>query len=237
MKWDATCDIICQAAKGLDYLHARRMVHRDVKPDNILVDSRGHARLLDFGLTLLNTQGSEEEFSLSMIFGHDCVGTADYIAPEQSLDSMSVDCRADVYSLGCSLYVCLTARRPFPRENRAATVQAHRTDPRPRVDAINPAVPLELADVIERMMAIDPDQRPASMAAVRELLKPFRRRRPWAFEFQKVLHRRKELRRALMTRSRLNTIQAGRSTKLNSVTVTDPATKESPPETPDSSNG
>ncbi|SFH56306.1 serine/threonine protein kinase [Planctomicrobium piriforme] len=230
MKWDSTCDVICQVAKGLAYLHDHGMVHRDVKPDNILVDANGHAKILDFGLTLLDKQGSAEEFSLAMIFGQDCLGTADYIAPEQSLNSMAVDGRADVYSLGCSLYVCLTAQRPFPRDTRQAVVGAHRTDPRPRVDAINPRVPKPLADIIEQMMAVDPAHRPQTMAQVRGLLRPFRRARKWAFAFDQVLTRRKELKRALVTKSRLNSIQAGRSTKLSSNTVTDPPGQMKRPE-------
>lgn len=221
MKWDATCDVISQVAQGLGYLHARGMVHRDVKPDNILVDRFGHAKLLDFGLTLTDQNADDDEFSLAMIFGQDCLGTADYIAPEQSIDSMKVDGRADIYSLGCTLYVALTARRPFPRETRQATVAAHRTDPRPRVDAVNPTVPAELVKIIERMMAIDPGQRPASMDEVRELLQPFRRRRNWAFEFHQVLAQRCELKRQLLTRSRLNSLQANKSTKLNSQAATD----------------
>lgn len=225
MKWDSTCDVVCQAAKGLSYLHEQGMVHRDVKPDNILVDADGQAKLLDFGLTLVNQAGSDDEFSLSMIFGHECLGTADYIAPEQSLNSMTVDGRADIYSLGCSLYVCLTAQRPFPRETRPAVVQAHRTDPRPRVDTVNPGVPKELCDIIEQMMAINPDERPQTMAQVRGLLRPYRRQRRWAFAFDHVITRRKELKRALVTKSRLNSIQANRSTKLNSSSVTDPPGK------------
>jgi len=226
MKWDAACDVVSQAAKGLAYLHERNMVHRDVKPDNILIDMQGQAKMLDFGLTLTDQKfEDDDEFSLSMIFGHDCLGTADYIAPEQSLDSTNVDGRADIYSLGCTLFVALTAQRPFPRDSRQATVKAHRTDPRPRVEKINPGVPLELADLIARMMEIDPAARPANMHEVREGLKKFQRRRNWAFEFRQVLAQRCALKRQLMTRSRLNTLQSGRSTKLNSQAATDPLGK------------
>ncbi|WP_437229025.1 serine/threonine protein kinase [Planctomicrobium sp. SH661] len=230
MKWDATCDVVSQTAKGLAYLHERGMVHRDVKPDNILVDMHGHAKLLDFGLTLPDQKTDNEEFTLAMIFGQDCLGTADYIAPEQSLNSLKVDGRADIYSLGCTMYVSLTARRPFPCETRQATVQAHRTAPRPRVDAINPRVPVELVDFIEKMMAIDPAQRPATMEEVRERLKPFQRRRNWAFEFRQVLNQRCELKRQLLTRSRLNSLQANKSTKLNSQAASDPLGKTLRPE-------
>jgi serine/threonine-protein kinase len=222
MKWDAACDVVCQAAKGLGYVHERGMVHRDVKPDNILVDVHGGAKLLDFGLALADQQVEAEEYSLAMIFGQDCLGTADYIPPEQSLDSLAVDARADIYSLGCTLYVALTARRPFPLEHRRDILEAHRAAPRPRVDAVNSQPPRALVDVIERMMAVNPADRPANMEEVRDLLKPYRRRRNWAFEFKHVLHRRRELKKAIMTKSRLNTLQAGRSTKLNAQSSTDP---------------
>jgi serine/threonine-protein kinase len=221
MKWDSACDVACQAAKGLAYLHEQGMVHRDVKPDNILIDVHGEAKLLDFGLTLADQSDDDDEFSLAMIFGQDCLGTADYIPPEQSLNSMTVDARADVYSLGCSLYASLTSQRPFPRPTRLATMQAHRTDPRPRVDAVNRDVPVELADIIERMMAVDPAQRPGTMDEIRSLLRPYRRRRNWAFEFHKVLANRRELKRILLDKSRLNALQAGRSTRLRAQSETD----------------
>ena len=129
---DAACDATVQAAQGLSYLHQRGMVHRDVKPDNILIDADGNVKLLDFGLTLADNSIHDDEFSLAMIFGHDCLGTADYIPPEQSEDSFQVDQRADIYSLGCTLYAALTAKRPFPMPTRAETVKAHHQLPRPR---------------------------------------------------------------------------------------------------------
>lgn len=221
MKWDAACDVISQAAEGLGYVHERGMVHRDVKPDNILVDVNGEVKMLDFGLTLAGRKENEAEFSLAMIFGHDCLGTADFIPPEQSLDSFSVDGRADVYGLGCALYVALTAQRPFPRERTSQTVKAHRSAPRPRVDAVNAAVPRRLADLVQRMMAIAPEERPESMQQVRELLAPYARRRRWAFNFDDVLARRRELKRALLTRSRLESLQTGRATGLNVRSETD----------------
>lgn len=221
MKWDAACDVICQAAEGLGYLHERKMVHRDVKPDNILVDVEGDAKLLDFGLTLADQANADDEFSLAMIFGQDCLGTADFIPPEQSLDSLNVDGRADIYSLGCTLYVALTAQRPFPGRNRIATVRAHRTEKRPRVDALNDQVPRDLADIVEKMMAVEPNERPENMAAVIGLLNRFRRRRNWAFEFQQVLLRRRELKRKLLTQSKLSSLQAGRPTRLAAHLETD----------------
>jgi len=145
---------------------------------------------------------------------------------------MNVDGKADIYSLGCSLYVAVTAQRPFPRANRVATVRAHRTDPRPRADAVNKNLPDGLADIIERMMAIDPAQRPATAAEVLELLQPFRKRRNWAFEYGQVLLHRRDLKRALASKSQAgSSTQAARSTKLNAHLETDSTGKLSQPET------
>lgn len=216
MKWDAASDVICQAADGLQYLHDIGMVHRDVKPDNILIEVDGNAKLLDFGLTLADESGFDEEFSLAMIFGHDCLGTADYIPPEQSADSLKVDHRADIYSLGCTMYTALTAKRPFPGLKRGATVKAHRTEPRPIVAEKNPKVPQELSDIILKMMSVDPDERPQSMTELRELLTPFRKRRNWAFEFSQVLIQRREMRKRYISESRARSNQSQRPTTVNS---------------------
>lgn len=221
LKWDAATDVICQAAEGLNYLHGLGMVHRDVKPDNILVEVDGDAKLLDFGLTLADEAGFEDEFSLAMIFGHDCLGTADFIPPEQSLDSLKVDGRADIYSLGCTLYTALTARRPFPGLSRVETVKAHRTQPRPRIESVNPKVPKELCDIVEKMMAINPDDRPANMSDVISQLEKFRKRRNWAFEFNQILNQRKEFRKKYLSESRARSNQSHRRTEVNSTQETE----------------
>ncbi len=216
LKWDAAADVICQAADGLAYLHENNMVHRDVKPDNILIEVDGNSKLLDFGLTLADQGAFEEEFSLAMIFGHDCLGTADYIPPEQSLDSLNVDHRADIYSLGCTLYTALTAKRPFPGLKRPETVKAHRTQPRPLVKDHNSNAPEELTKTVRRMMSIDPDERPESMQEVVDLLSPFRNKRNWAFEFNQVLIQRREMRKRYISESRARSSQVQRPTTVNS---------------------
>jgi len=220
MKYDAAADVIAQAAEGLSYLHERSMVHRDVKPDNILIDNKGQVKLLDFGLTLA---ALDDEFSLAMIFGHDCLGTADFIPPEQSVDSYQVDHRADIYSLGCTLFLALTMRAPFPRRNRKETVLAHRTDPRPLVKAYNDICPQPLADVVEKMMAVDPNHRYQSMAEVTQALTRFRRCRNWSFSFNDILEMRRRKRRK-QAEARPQVDQAKRPTKLNAQGETDGGT-------------
>jgi serine/threonine protein kinase len=106
------CDYIRQAALGLDYAHRAKMVHRDIKPANLLVDSKGIVKILDLGLARFVPQGQE---SLTKKFDEGVVmGTADYIAPEQALNLHEVDHRADIYSLGATLYTLLAGQTPFP---------------------------------------------------------------------------------------------------------------------------
>ena len=189
------CDMFRQAALGLQAAHDKSIIHRDIKPANVLVDHTGHTWILDFGLALVGN-GSAEEFSLAMIFGHDCLGTPDYIAPEQSLDSNTVDARADIYSLGCTLYVALTGRVPFAdcKTNRDK-LEAQRTRTAPPVHAVNPEVPLAVSDVVSRMMARDPDSRYQTAAEVATALEPFSEQRKVKFDFRKLITIRARLAR------------------------------------------
>jgi eukaryotic-like serine/threonine-protein kinase len=187
IQWEQAADFIRQAAAGLGHAHSSGLIHRDVKPGNLLVDARGTVRILDFGLALLDSHEDADEFSLAMIFGHSCLGTADYIAPEQSVDSFAVDSRADVYGLGCTLYVALTGKLPYPMAASSQKLEGHRRQAPPPVRTLAPTVPEGLALVVDKMMAKLPSERYQSMAAVVEALSPFARRQPVEFDFPKVL--------------------------------------------------
>ncbi len=180
------CSFMCQATLGLEHAHSQGMIHRDVKPANLLVDRSGGVKILDFGLALVaDHEGSE--FSLARIFGQDRVGTADFTSPEQTLDSFTVDTRADIYSLGCTLYTTLAGQVPFPYDTVKKKLEAHRgVQPWP-IQELAPDVPDALADVLERMMAKLPDDRFAEMADVRQALEPFAERRPVSFDFSRIL--------------------------------------------------
>ncbi len=180
------CSFMCQASLGLEHAHNQGMIHRDVKPANLLVDRSGGVKILDFGLALVaDHEGSE--FSLARIFGQDRVGTADFTSPEQTLDSFTVDVRADVYSLGCTLYTTLAGQVPFPYDTVKKKLEAHRgVQPWP-IQELAPDVPDALADVLERMMAKSPDDRFADMGEVRQALEPFAERRPVHFDFARIL--------------------------------------------------
>jgi hypothetical protein len=150
--------VVAQVASALEAAHERGLVHRDVKPANVLVAARGggeHVYLTDFGLT----KRSASESGLTS--AGEWVGTLDYVAPEQ-LRGDPVDGRADVYALGCVLYETLTGQVPFPREDDVAKLWAHISDTPPLATELAPEVPRRLAGVARRAMEKDPDDRFAS---------------------------------------------------------------------------
>jgi serine/threonine-protein kinase len=215
LDWPTACDVICQAASALGALHELGFVHRDVKPDNLLLDPTGRVKLVDFGLAFLGTKLCEEEFSLAMIFGHDCLGTADYMPPEQADDSMQADRRSDVYALGATLYTVITGTRPYKGKTRSAVIDAHRKQPPPAPRGVKPALPDAADDIVARMMAKSPDVRFDSMTAVIAALRPFAKRRPVPFDFAKLLSVRAKLaerkrRGVRTTASNIRSSSAGR---------------------------
>jgi WD40 repeat protein/tRNA A-37 threonylcarbamoyl transferase component Bud32 len=153
--------IIAQVASALDAAHARGLVHRDVKPSNVLLDPRArpdgsdHVYLADFGLT----RRVSEETAIGDD-GH-LMGTIDYVAPER-IAGEEVDGRADVYSLGCVLYECIVGEPPFRRDSDVAVVFAHLETEPPAPSTARPDVPAALDAVIARSLAKEPDQRYAS---------------------------------------------------------------------------
>ena len=191
MAWPVACHIARHIAAGLQHAHRKGLVHRDLKPANVLVDEKSDAHILDFGLSLASQSVLDDEFSLSMIFGQDCLGTADYIAPEQARDSFHVDRRADLYSLGATLYFMITGQVLFPdKKSRAAKIDAHWNEhPRP-IRELVPDVPVEVALIVERLLAKDPEQRYATAREVAFALKPFAKSKRVNFDFQQILDRR-----------------------------------------------
>jgi serine/threonine protein kinase len=162
-----TIAICTQVAAALDAAHARGLVHRDVKPSNVLLDETEHAYLADFGLSRrLADLGEPGDRGLS-------VGTPAYAAPEQ-IEGGDVDGRADVYSLGCVLYECLTGQAPFSRDSELAVLWAHVQQPPPKASEHNPELPVEIDAVIAAALAKSPDERPATcgtlLAEAREAL-------------------------------------------------------------------
>jgi serine/threonine-protein kinase len=147
--------LVAQIAAALDAAHARGLVHRDVKPANVLVERAGHVYVADFGLTKHVDARSGATASGQF------VGTIDYMAPEQ-IQGRQVDGRADVYSLGCVLFECLTGRPPFRGENDVAVIWSHMRDDPPRPTDVDRRLPRSLDAVVERALAKDASDRYAT---------------------------------------------------------------------------
>jgi tRNA A-37 threonylcarbamoyl transferase component Bud32 len=160
-------DYICQAAHGLQHAFERGMVHRDIKPANLLVDEHGDIRIADFGLARIM------ERSQALTPWGAVVGTPDYTAPEQARDAQQADIRADIYSLGCTLYHLLAGRPPFPDGGVLQKLLAHQNQLARPLNEVRNDVPVELARIVERMMAKDPAQRYATPAEVASALERF----------------------------------------------------------------
>jgi serine/threonine protein kinase len=147
--------LIAQVGNGLDAIHAAGLVHRDVKPANVLLSGEPgseHAYITDFGVA--RNVATESGLTQTGRF----VGTLDYVAPEQ-ISGGEIDARADIYALGCLLYKLLTGEVPFPREGEAARLYAHLNDPPPAPSLYEPSVPMALDDVVIRAMSKPPEDR------------------------------------------------------------------------------
>ena len=168
------CTYIRQAALALQHACERGMVHRDVKPANLLRTADGKVvKLLDLGLARLDQPADDGERSATMTQEGTVMGTPDYIAPEQALKSHTVDIRADLYSLGCTFYYLLTGRVPFPGGSVVDKLLRHQREQPPAVETLRPEVPGAVARVLRKLMAKKPAERyqtPAEVAAVLEEL-------------------------------------------------------------------
>lgn len=164
------CELARQAALALDFAHQHGIVHRDVKPSNLLFTDRGQVKLLDLGLAM-----AESEDATSQDVASVARGTADYMSPEQWTHFEHVDARADVYSLGCTLYRLLTGQVVFPSasQDALAKMEAHCRAPVPRVRDVRPDVPLGLQKILTKMLAKSREERFATAAELIEHLGPY----------------------------------------------------------------
>lgn len=158
---------ISQAATGLQHAHENNLIHRDVKPANLLVDERGIVKLLDLGLALFS---ESDRSSLTLAHNENVLGTADYLAPEQALNSHDVDCRVDIYGLGCTLYFALTGHPPFQGGSLAQRIAAHQTRLPTDIRTERPDCPRRLVEICFKMMAKKPEERYQTAAAVVQAL-------------------------------------------------------------------
>ncbi len=162
--------IMSQAAKGLEHAHQNGLIHRDVKPANLLVTPEGHTKVSDLGLVGFQTDGDSDPRAGKI------VGTADYLAPDQIRSPRSVSPASDIYSLGCTLYYAVTGKVPYPGGNVRDKIRRHCEDTPLHPRLLNPSLSEEFVDVIAGMMEKDPQQRIRTAAEVVERL------RPWAGE-------------------------------------------------------
>jgi serine/threonine-protein kinase len=163
-------DRILQAARGLEYAHARGIVHRDIKPSNLLRDADGVVKVADLGLARLTTPADGPGGKTSLTLAGTVLGTVEFMSPEQAIDSGEVDHRADVYSLGCTLYFLLTGRPPYTGRSIMAIMLEHRDASIPHLHDARPDIPPELDAVFRRMVAKAPADRYQTMTEVARAL-------------------------------------------------------------------
>ena len=165
--YDQAADYIAQVARGLSHAHAMGLVHRDIKPANCMVLAKQNTvKLLDMGLARL----IDDEASLTLENNENVLGTADYLAPEQALNSHKADARADIYSLGCTLYFLLTGHPPFPDGSISERLLKHQVEQAPSIFKDRPDAPSVLVNICTRMMAKRADDRYQTAGEVAERL-------------------------------------------------------------------
>jgi serine/threonine protein kinase/tetratricopeptide (TPR) repeat protein len=164
------CRYVRQAALGLQHAHERGMVHRDIKPQNLIRAANGSVKILDFGLARFRSEsqpanGGSEHAVL--------MGSPDYMAPEQARSARTADIRADIYGLGCTLYQLLTGQVPFPGGSSMDKIAAHLQKTPTPLRVARPDVPEALSQIVDKMMAKDPAARFQTPAEVASALEPF----------------------------------------------------------------
>jgi len=160
--------LFAEVSSALEHAHSLGLIHRDLKPSNIMVTPNDHAKVLDFGLAMIEGEVGED---VEVIGGRGyVVGSVDYMAPEQTEDATAVDARSDIYAMGCALYFALSGKPPFPGGKVRDKINAHRhKEPEP-IQSRNREVPQGFAEIIHKMMAKKPADRYASAADARAAL-------------------------------------------------------------------
>jgi serine/threonine protein kinase len=154
---------VLQAAQGLEAAHAEGIVHRDIKPANLLLDKEGIVKILDMGLARI---GGDAAGQAELTATGAVMGTVDYMAPEQALNTKTADARADIYSLGCSLFYLLTGKATYNGDTLMAKLLAHREQPIPSIRGVRPEVPEPVEAVFSRLIAKRIEDRYQTMADV-----------------------------------------------------------------------
>lgn len=176
------CHYIRQAALGLQQAHERGMVHRDIKPQNLMLTKKGHVKILDFGLARLAREAMSDDLEVlpdtedgtTMLYtkAGQVLGTPDYMAPEQIANPSEADIRSDIYGLGCTLYFLLTGRPPFASGSVEEKLHSHLHDQPASLAALRQDLPAEIIAIVEQMLAKDPQARFGTPADLAKVLAP-----------------------------------------------------------------
>jgi serine/threonine protein kinase/Leucine-rich repeat (LRR) protein len=180
---DQALHLVLQAARGLEAAHADGIVHRDIKPGNLLLDKRGTVKILDMGLARINAV-EDGQARTELTEAGTVMGTIDYMAPEQARDVKTADARADIYSLGCTLFYLLTGRAAYEGDSPMTRLVAHRTRPIPSLRAACPQASEQVDAIFQRMLAKEVADRYQSMGEVIAALEELRPRREEAIGTQ-----------------------------------------------------
>ncbi len=167
LDYHTAANYIAQAASGLEHAHQCGLVHRDIKPANLLVDLKGTVKILDMGLAKFT---AETRPAPGFAKEEHVLGTADYLAPEQAVNSQTVDARADIYALGCTLYFLLTGHPPFAEGTSLERMTAHQQQLPPSVLLDRPDAPAALVTICRRMMEKSPQSRYQSATEVQRAI-------------------------------------------------------------------
>lgn len=167
-------DYVAQAARAMAYVHSRGLVHRDIKPANFLLDKSGTVKVADLGLVRISdgaesSDGADQE---SLTQAYTIAGTLEFMAPEQAVDTKTADHRADIYSLGCTLWYLLTGRNVYAAKTQMQKIMAHQKEPIPSLRQVRPDAPVALDAIFRKMVEKDVSKRYQSMEEVaRDLAK------------------------------------------------------------------
>jgi len=169
LSYEKAAEYIAQAAEGLQHAHENNLIHRDIKPANLLVDRAGVVKILDMGLARFSSD--DDNASLTIEHDENVLGTADYLAPEQARNSHDVDDRADIYSLGCTLYFLLTGHAPFPEGSLAQRIAKHQTEMPADIRIDRPDCPTSLVNICKKMIFKNSERRYQTAEEVREAMR------------------------------------------------------------------
>ena len=175
LSYAEACQLIQQAAEGLDYLHSNDVVHRDICPANLWITTHGCVKIMEFGaardaLAYLDSLDEEGEEAGLTINSDDLLGHFAYMSAEQAKDPHSADVASDLYSLGCTLYHCLTGQVPFPENNPMRQMLRHATETPKQLDEFDPAIPDEVQVIVSKLLAKSPQDRYDSAEDVADAL-------------------------------------------------------------------